>query len=462
MKHTTFKICRSLAFLLALITVIALFSACDLLKGGDDTADNGENNVPHVDYVSELKLDMSSETIKQEVTVKTYIDGDTTHFNFPGFGTQNTLKARYLAINTPESTGQIEEWGKKASNFTKEALKSATSIIIESDDGQWNADSTGDRYMVWVWYRTSDDADYRNLNLEILQNGLAIASNSNNNRYGDICMKAIAQAKAEKLHVNSGEKDPDFFYGTAQEITLKELRTHIADYNGVKVAFEGVVTQLDAQSVYVEAYDEETDFYYGIYVYYGFGLKNMGKEIITSVGSLIRVVGTVSYWETGNSYQVSDISYNLMKPNDPNNVQYIEKGGHAPAYLETTIDTFKSKVTLTLTQTDEDGEEVEVQKTFDYAELALGTSRLFKNLTVVDVYTTHNGGDNDGAMTLTCRDENGKTMTVRTAVLNQADGETLVTEEEFFGKTMDVYGVVDSYDGEYQLKLFSMSGVVFH
>ena len=118
------------------------------------------------------------------------------------------FKARYLAINTPESTGQIEEWGKAASAFTRQKLSEATSIVIESEDGKWNADSTGGRYLVWVWYKTDKDTEYRNLNLEILQNGLAIASNSSQNKYGMWCMNAIKQAKAHKLYVYSKEKDP--------------------------------------------------------------------------------------------------------------------------------------------------------------------------------------------------------------------------------------------------------------
>lgn len=66
-----------------------------------------------VDYVSQLTLDMNSETLKQEVTVRNYIDGDTTHFNVPRtISSTGVLKARYLAINTPESTGMIEEYGK--------------------------------------------------------------------------------------------------------------------------------------------------------------------------------------------------------------------------------------------------------------------------------------------------------------------------------------------------------------
>ena len=195
---------------------------------------------------------MSSDTLKQEVTVKTYVDGDTTHFNAPdSFIAGGVLKARYLAINTPESTGKVEEYGKTAALFTKEKLSSATSIIVESDDANLNRDSTGGRYLFWVWYRTSDDEDYRNLNLEILQNGLAIASSTANNRYGEICVKALNQAKAQKLAIYSGEKDPNFYYGEAVELTLRELRLNVADYTGVKVAFEGVVTRGSDGSVYI-------------------------------------------------------------------------------------------------------------------------------------------------------------------------------------------------------------------
>lgn len=180
---------------------ILLISLC-LVSCKEDTPTPEPSDV---DYVETLKLDMGSETLKQEVTVKNYIDGDTTHFYVPNFvDSSGVLKARYLAINTPESTGKIEEWGKKASKFTKEKLSNATSIMIESDDNKWNLDSTGGRYLVWIWYKTSESSDYRNLNVEILQNGLAIASNSANNRYGEVCVNAINKAKKEKLNIYSG------------------------------------------------------------------------------------------------------------------------------------------------------------------------------------------------------------------------------------------------------------------
>ncbi|MGN1446326.1 MAG: thermonuclease family protein, partial [Eubacteriales bacterium] len=288
-----------------LYSLVVLCLSLSLLVGcqpaeGSQTGESQTDTIPftEVDYAASVKLDMSSDSVKQEVTVKAFVDGDTTHFHVPtSVSSSGVLKARYLAINTPESTGKIEEWGKAASAFTKEKLSSAVSIVIESDDGNWNLDSTGSRYLVWVWYKTATDTEYRNLNIEILQNGLAIASSAANNRYGSTCTAAIAQAKAMKLHIYSGQNDPDFYYGEAVELTLKELRCHPEAYSGVKVAFEGVITRNNDNTVYVEAYDEETDMYYGIAVYYGFGLTGEGLNIL-SVGNLSRIVGTVQYYET--------------------------------------------------------------------------------------------------------------------------------------------------------------------
>lgn len=420
------------------------------------TPDEGNHHV-HVDYAGDLKLKMSSETLKQEVTVKSFIDGDTTHFHVPSSVIEGgVLKARYLAINTPESTGKIEEWGKTAANFTKEKLSAATSIIVESDSDKWNVDSTGGRYLVWVWYRTSDTEDYRNLNIEILQEGLAIASNSANNRYGEIAMAAINQARIEKLYCHSKEKDPNFPYGEAAEVTLKELRLNIRSYESTKVAFEGVITKNNNNSVYVEEYDSETDMYYGMTVYYGYALNGTGLQIL-SVGNRVRIVGTVQYYETGNSYQVSGLEYSPMRPNDPGNIKLISEG-NAPAYRLTDPATLLTG-TLNATVTDENGEEIE--KSFKYADLALYTSVEMKGLKVTDVYTTTSEeSSSKGAMTLTCQLD-GKTISVRTIVLYDENKE-IVKEDYFYGKTIDVKGLVDYYDGTYQIKLFSLGDVVVH
>ena len=436
---------KFLLFLLAVAMLISL-AAC---KPEDEAPQH-----THTDFVAELKLDMNSSSLKQEVTVKTFIDGDTTHFNFPGGQFENNVfKARYLAINTPESTGKIEEWGKKASNFTKDKLKDAVSIIIESDDGKWNADSTGGRHLVWVWYKTAETAEYRNLNVEILQNGLAIASNSANNRYGSTCMAAINQAKSEGLFVHSKDKDPDFHYGQAIELTLKELRCNIADYEGAKVAFEGVIIKDDGGEVYIEEYDPENDMYCGISAYYmTAGLPGKALEIL-SVGNRVRIVGTATEYQ--GSWQISGLTYSLMNPDNPDNLALISEG-HAPAYTPILPDTFvNGKVTATI------GDEI---MTFDYFDLAVCTSLEMKELTVNSIYTTKSG-DDKGAMTLSCTASTGEKISVRTAVLYDADNN-VITEEFFAGKTIDVKGLADlyTYDGarDRQIKVFSVNDIFVH
>lgn len=424
--------------------------AVSCLAGCSPTPDESTaGKTEFVDYASQLKLDMSSETKKLEVTVKSYIDGDTVHFNTSdSYFAGGVIKARFLAIDTPESTGRIEEYGKKASTFTKETLQEATSIIVESDDENWNPDSTGSRFMLWIWYKTAQDADYHLLNLEILQNGLAVASNTANNRYGETCMAALLQAKAQKLNLFSGEKDPDYYYGEAVELTIKELRANLETYNGISVAFQGVITMNDSNTVYVEQYDEETDMYYGMAVYLGYNLPGTALDIL-SVGNEARIVGKVQYYETGDSWQVSGLTYSAMKPDSPTNVKLISEG-NSPAYKLIDAETFVNGTVEV-----EVGDEV---STFPYAKMALNSSVAMENLTVVSVYTTTNEeSSSQGAMTLTCTVD-GLTVSVRTAVLYDANGD-LVTADAYMGKNISVKGAVDYYDGTYQIKVLTVDNI---
>ena len=49
------------------------------------------------------------------------------------FGEFGVVKARFLGIDTPESTGTIEPWGKASSAYAKEVLYSAYSIVLEAE-----------------------------------------------------------------------------------------------------------------------------------------------------------------------------------------------------------------------------------------------------------------------------------------------------------------------------------------
>lgn len=397
-----------------------------------------------IDYAASVKPS-GADTAKQEVTVKSFVDGDTVHFFVPeSIMPSGVLKARFIGIDTPESTGKIEEYGKAASEFTKEKLSRAHSIMIESDDGNWDFDSTGGRYLVWVWYKAEKAGEYRNLNIELLQNGLARAYSSANNRYGSACTAAINQAKANKLNLYSGKKDPDFYYGDAVELTLKELRCGIEGYNGKKVAFEGVITINSGNGVFIEDYDAETDRYYGISAYYGYGLSGAGLDIL-SVGNRARIVGTVQYYEAGGCYQVSGLSYRQMKPDDPNNLQKLSEG-NAAGYVSISADDFASAMVSIETEAG--------AAEYKLSDIAMNTTVEMDGLTVQSVYVAENG-----CATLSCTAGDAE-ITVRIEPL-KVNGEAF-DPNTLSGKTIDVRAAVDMYDNAPQLHVFTAEGISIH
>ena len=458
---------RLIACLLLICLVLGSFSGCgettpaapvDAEQTEPTPSETDAPELEIVDYAGTLQLDRTSGTAQIEVSIKQFIDGDTTHFYVPtSVMSSGVLKARYLGINTPESTGKIEEWGKKASTFTKEKLSTAASIMVESNDDKWNLDSSGGRHLVYVWYKPTADADYRCLNLEIIQNGLSISCGTVNDRYGQAATDAFQQAKREKLHVFSGQKDPGFYYGDAYEVDLKGLRTNIALYDNAKVAFEGVVTRNNNNSVYVEEYDAETAMYYGMSVYYGFETGALLNNL--AIGNRVRVVGTVTYYETGGTWQVSGLSFREFKPDDPGNTKVISTG-HQASNVETDPAMFADGTMEVEVLASLDSDETEM-KTFNYAELIMSTTISMKNLKVLDAYTTQNGGNNDGAMTLTCRAEDGTMIDVRTIVLRDEAGN-LKVEADYLNKTIDVIGIVDSFSGAYQIKVLTDKDIIVH
>lgn len=432
---------RFLSLLLAICVIGAVFTACNQ----KETPDPGP---VHVDYVAQTKLDLSGTTLTQEVTwgKHSHIDGDTSHFEVSrSVDSSGVIKARYLAIDTPESTGQIEEWGKAASRFTEEKLSTAASIIIESDTDQWNYDGNG-RYLVWVWYQPTEGAEYRNLNIELLQNGLGASSSASEGRYGSVAVAAIAQATTEKLYMFSGQKDPEYPYGEAESVTLRELRTNVADYNGKKVAVEGMVTYNSDYTAYIESFDAETELWYGMQIFYGY---NSQLIPVLEQGAVVRIVGVVT--EFYGTYQISSLTYNRMRPEDPANTTQLSTGNDI-AFREVSADEFTGTKIIPVGDSEE---------TFAFGDLAVSTSISMNNLQINSIYTTKNPESDDfGAMTFTCSVD-GITVDVRTAVLKDAEGN-LITADVYEGKTIDVEGIVDYYNGAYQIKVFSADNITIH
>ncbi|MBQ4107990.1 MAG: thermonuclease family protein [Clostridia bacterium] len=479
------KLSKILILLLVIVMLVGTFAACGPTpdtgsdSGSGDTNTNtntntdssgGEEEPEFVDYASQLKFNPDSGKKWAYVTVKSYIDGDTTHFYIDKSEiSEGFVKARYLGINTPESTGIVEPWGKKASNYTKTQLKKAESIengiIVESDTATWDLDSTGERHLLWIWYKTEANGEYRNLNIEILQQGLAFGSGTTSNTYSEYTTAALYQATSMNLFVFKKKvKDPDFYYGKAQNLTLKELKANAEKYEGTLVKFDAVVAKKSGYTFYVEEYDAENDMYFGMQIFAGAGCPIMDRF---AIGNRVTIVGTLQYWENGGTYQVSNLQYDILFPDDEGGCRVLETGNEA-SYREGDANTLlngKIEIDSYIEVEDENGEIVEKLETveFDYGALALHSTIKLSNLTVQSVYTTNTDTASKGALTITCKDQNGVTIEIRTASkLVREDGETVVVASDFpRGTVIDVKGIVDYFD-DYQVKVFNIDDITVH
>ncbi|MGD9886538.1 MAG: thermonuclease family protein [Bacilli bacterium] len=247
-------------------------------------------------YTDELKLtaDYSAKDFLTkgigEVTLLRVVDGDTAHFlNDDG----ETIKIRFLNVNTPESTGLIAPWGKKASSYTKLKLRDAVEIVLESEVvGQAaELDSTGSRHLGYVWYRPTPQDDLRLLNLEIVEQCFSYFTGDPETKYGETFNEAFLEAYATNLRV-FGETDPDFSYSTTvSEITIAELRNNYSSYStGSRLKMTVRVVRLIGNSLFVEdlepTLNEDTNISTkaAIFMYHSFvsGLGNYRPGYIIS------------------------------------------------------------------------------------------------------------------------------------------------------------------------------------
>ena len=138
-----------------------------------------------------------------DVTLNKCVDGDTAWFNLKN----KQIKARFLAIDTPESTNKIEEYGKEASKFTCDLLNNASHIQIEYDDNSDKQDKYN-RELVWVF------VDEKLLQELVVKEGLAeVKYIYGNYKYLDQVNLALKEAKKNKLNLCSDAEDnnPDYF-----------------------------------------------------------------------------------------------------------------------------------------------------------------------------------------------------------------------------------------------------------
>ncbi len=240
-------------------------------------------------------------------------DGDTASFKLAN-GTNVTI--RFHGIDTPESTGSVELWGKSASEFTKKKLNSATEIVLEATTTPASHDSYGTRYLGYVWYRTDKDA-FKNLNLEVVENGYSKNKclQTSEFKYYNYFKEAEDFAKDKELHIWGNDEDP-YFTTEATEVSIKELIENPDLYynsdndSGSKVRITAYITDLEisgtSSATYTFKASELIDGKeYSVKVYTGY-TSNAATGYLR-IGNKYTLTGTMQYHEGG--YQISGLTY---------------------------------------------------------------------------------------------------------------------------------------------------------
>ena len=354
----------ALAFALVLVGgSVTFLSSCDSSSSQTSEAPS-ISEVPStsevsqfIDYASSdavrLKLDYKNRDFYKdgvaEVTLRTSIDGDTAHFTpLVTTTSSETIKARFYGIDTPESTGKIQEYGKPASNFTKEQLKLAAdkgTIVVSSPTNEYKVpehDSTGTRYVCLVWINTEvKNASYDSLkllNLMIVQEGLSYVKNvSDIPEYTDTFYAAEEQAKNFKKNLWSGEPDPTFNYGGYEDVSLLDMKleiekslkdpTHVNKFDNAKVRIVGTVAGFSNNILYLQNYytkEQGARFdegeYAGINIFTGMSAI---PSKYTTKNTYIQLCGTATDSENFG-FQISGASF-PVKSKDENDAKVLIK-----------------------------------------------------------------------------------------------------------------------------------------
>lgn len=313
--------------LFSFVLVVILLITCGALAACNKVADNTE----HYDKITKtLKLSKSYEGKSFLVdgigraTVEVLTDGDTTRFTLED---GSSIVIRYYHIDTPESTGSVEKWGKAASAFVKERLSGDVEIVLESSTGGApTVDSYGSRFLGYVWYKRAGDADFKCLNLEIVENGFSENKGQYTSAYpyNEYFEKATKFARSIKLRIYSELDDP--LYSTEPiAITIKEINDDINSGNsklyfpdteaGEKVEFTACITsvKLSSQTYSFTAtdYDPATGKEETITLYAGYASANESK---IKVGHMYHIVGFVDIHN--GSLQIKGMSYSTRYQRD--------------------------------------------------------------------------------------------------------------------------------------------------
>lgn len=442
-----------------LVCVLSLVSCKKCNKDKDEdvsyTSETYDWKTPQTDKLKLTESYQGKDFIKDgigEVTPVRYVDGDTTVFKTAS-GEEFTV--RYNGINTPESTYRIEPWGYAASKYNKatyaEELEKGAKIVLQTEDMVTRLDSTGQRYLAWIWF-VYPDGDSKLFNLQMAELGYAHVKSASGTQYEKYFTEAIFDISIYKLRIY-GETDPNYDYSnTAKEMSIKAIKEQfgteeainantIEGFSSPLIKVTGVVVRKNGTAnAYIQQYDEETNQYYGIYVYGGY---NQISKLL--VGAKVEITAKIGYYY--GALQLTDVT------------------------SDSSIKVFSFAHKDDIFVTPEDLNNLSI-----YSYEKIGNLVNVGGLTV----TGYNDSDNTSATTLYCnftdKDGNTQRFNVRIdqsiALKDPETGKQIKSGEYFVGKTFkSITGILCYYNGdpdnvEYenghlQLALTDMADVVF-
>ena len=327
-----FKLKKNLKLIFSLILAVVL--SLGLFACGEDN--NGGNtsladpNVTHSSITESVKLQKkytddngkSKDFVKDGIglaTVSRFTDGDTANFTLKSEKGE-TITIRFYCVDTPESTGLMEKWGKPASNFTREKLTNAYEIVLESSTGgKATTDSYGQRYLGYVWYRESENDTFKNLNLLLVENGYSPNNSGVSDAYYNDFVKAENFAKKNLLHTWGYQDDP-YYSADPIKTDLKDIIENQVQYwnyeneTGAYVTIEATVKSLfigdsGTYNFTVSQVIDGVEYTYAVYT----GYVSAAVSTYLEVGSDYRMSGYINYYKEGNKFQIMGLKYIFMQ-----------------------------------------------------------------------------------------------------------------------------------------------------
>lgn len=158
-------------FIYTLVSIAAIIFASIYLK--DTLKEKAENNLNNSEQQTVIEQTETEKIELQEAYVTKVIDGDTIGVTIDG----KYYKVRFIGINCPEYTKEIEPYGKEATEYTNNKLYHKT-IYLQKDVSDTD---NYDRLLRYIWLEKVDEINEDTIkeslfNYELVVNGLAYSN----------------------------------------------------------------------------------------------------------------------------------------------------------------------------------------------------------------------------------------------------------------------------------------------